>query len=344
MDIFDGLHPQCADSIDVEKSDSSEDSDMEVTEQLIEPAEADLARLIVDVAESELPTRDAAVPADVADPGGADAGDPVEPEGADVVDPEGADALLPGGADAVEPGPPSIPEAAGHGGGDVPGAVLASASPKEQVQKVIERFAQKMEGTRQKRRRPDVLEQACMVLHYEQCKNYHATARKFRLSSNSGVKQVSGYVKKKATIMELLVELEQARKALRSRKSVSWSGRHALHKDLESTVVEWRWQEIANGNKIRPSVLWRKVREVTGNLGITAKLGRTWKRGFCRRHNLHIVRQKRSMKISKDELVARMRAFHTYVQAMHRLKPVSVVGNFDEAPVSFNGNFCSCGS
>ena len=31
MDIFDGLHPQCADYIDVEKSDSSEDSDMEVT-------------------------------------------------------------------------------------------------------------------------------------------------------------------------------------------------------------------------------------------------------------------------------------------------------------------------
>ena len=60
MDIFDGLHPQCADSIDVEKSDSSEDSDMEVIEQLIEPAEADLARLIVDVAESELPTPDAA--------------------------------------------------------------------------------------------------------------------------------------------------------------------------------------------------------------------------------------------------------------------------------------------
>ena len=29
MDIFDGLHQQCADSIDVEKSDSSEDSDME---------------------------------------------------------------------------------------------------------------------------------------------------------------------------------------------------------------------------------------------------------------------------------------------------------------------------
>ena len=53
MDIFDGLHPQCEDSIDVEKSDSSEDSDMEVIEQLIEPAEADLARLIVDIAESE---------------------------------------------------------------------------------------------------------------------------------------------------------------------------------------------------------------------------------------------------------------------------------------------------
>ena len=30
MDIFDGLHPQCADSIDMEKSDTSEDSDMEV--------------------------------------------------------------------------------------------------------------------------------------------------------------------------------------------------------------------------------------------------------------------------------------------------------------------------
>ena len=71
------------------------------------------------------------------------------------------------------------------------------ASPEEQVQKVIDRFAQKMEGTRQKRRRPDVLEQACIVLHYEQCKNYRATARMFHLSSNSGVKQVSGYVKKK---------------------------------------------------------------------------------------------------------------------------------------------------
>ena len=41
MDIFDGLHPQCADSIDVEKSDTSEDSDMEVIEQLVEPAEAE---------------------------------------------------------------------------------------------------------------------------------------------------------------------------------------------------------------------------------------------------------------------------------------------------------------
>ena len=39
MDIFDGLHPQCADSIDVEKSDSSGDSDMEVIEQLIEPVQ-----------------------------------------------------------------------------------------------------------------------------------------------------------------------------------------------------------------------------------------------------------------------------------------------------------------
>ena len=37
---------------------------MEVIEQLVEPAEADLARLIVDVAESELPTADAIVPAD----------------------------------------------------------------------------------------------------------------------------------------------------------------------------------------------------------------------------------------------------------------------------------------
>ena len=35
MYIFDGLHPQCADSIDMEKSDSSEDSDMEVIEQLV---------------------------------------------------------------------------------------------------------------------------------------------------------------------------------------------------------------------------------------------------------------------------------------------------------------------
>ena len=81
---------------------------------------------------------------------------------------------------------------------------LSSASPEEQVRKVIDRFAQKMEGTRQKRHRPDVLQQACIVLHYKQCKNYRATARKFHLSSNSGVKQVSGYVKKKATIMELL--------------------------------------------------------------------------------------------------------------------------------------------
>ena len=39
----------------MEKSDISEDSDMEVIEQLVEPAEADLPRLIVDVAESELP-------------------------------------------------------------------------------------------------------------------------------------------------------------------------------------------------------------------------------------------------------------------------------------------------
>ena len=34
MDIFDGLHPQCADSIDVEKSDTSEDSDMEVFKKM----------------------------------------------------------------------------------------------------------------------------------------------------------------------------------------------------------------------------------------------------------------------------------------------------------------------
>mmetsp|Transcript_46368 Transcript_46368/g.75979 ORF Transcript_46368/g.75979 Transcript_46368/m.75979 type:complete len:155 (-) Transcript_46368:36-500(-) len=30
MDIFDGLYPQCVDSVDMEKSDTSEDSDMEV--------------------------------------------------------------------------------------------------------------------------------------------------------------------------------------------------------------------------------------------------------------------------------------------------------------------------
>ena len=41
MDIFDGLHPQCADSIDMAKSATSEDSDMEVIEQLVGPAEAE---------------------------------------------------------------------------------------------------------------------------------------------------------------------------------------------------------------------------------------------------------------------------------------------------------------
>ena len=141
---------------------------MEVIEQLVKPAEADLARLIVEDAESELRTRDAIVPADAAEPGGADAVDPVKTEGADVVDPEGADALLPGGADAVEP----------------------------------------------------------------------ATARSIHLSNNSGVKQVSGHVKKTATIMQLLVELGKAQKALRSQKSVSGSGRHALQNGLESVVVE----------------------------------------------------------------------------------------------------------
>ena len=50
MDIFDGLHPQCVGSIDLDDSDTSEDSDMEVIEQLVDPSDEDnLSRLIVDI-------------------------------------------------------------------------------------------------------------------------------------------------------------------------------------------------------------------------------------------------------------------------------------------------------
>ena len=54
MDIFDGLHPQCEDCIDVDDSDTSEDSNMEMIEQLSEPHDDDnLTSLVVDVGESE---------------------------------------------------------------------------------------------------------------------------------------------------------------------------------------------------------------------------------------------------------------------------------------------------
>ena len=54
MDIFDGLHPQCVDSIDLDDSDTSEDSDMEVIEKLVDPSDGDsLSGLIVDIGESE---------------------------------------------------------------------------------------------------------------------------------------------------------------------------------------------------------------------------------------------------------------------------------------------------
>ena len=54
MDIFDGLRPQCVDSTDLDDSDTSKDSDMEVIEQLVDPSDEDtLSRLIVDIGESE---------------------------------------------------------------------------------------------------------------------------------------------------------------------------------------------------------------------------------------------------------------------------------------------------
>ena len=59
MDIFDGLHPQCVDSIDLDDSDTSEDSDMKVIERLVEPPdEDDLRMFIVDIGESEEPAQE----------------------------------------------------------------------------------------------------------------------------------------------------------------------------------------------------------------------------------------------------------------------------------------------
>ena len=65
---MDGLHPQCVDSIDLDDSNTSEDSGMEVIEQLVETSDEDnLSRLIVDIGESEEPSEE---------PAGDVAGDP----------------------------------------------------------------------------------------------------------------------------------------------------------------------------------------------------------------------------------------------------------------------------
>ena len=90
---------------------------------------------------------------------------------------------------------------------------------------------------------------------------------------------------------------------------------------------------------------------------IQAKLGKRWKDGFRKRHHLKILMEKRAITLTKDEAFLRLRKTHTYLQvvfvpctyfplwsllstqAVHKFVKPKFVANFDESPVSFNGEF-----
>ena len=130
---------------------------------------------------------------------------------------------------------------------------------------------------------------------------------------------------------------ESKKKTAKSGKSGK-SGTKAHHAELEDNVIAWYNQQVAT-QIVRPAVLWQKVASVKAELNITAKLGKNWKESFLRRHQLLFRREKRAIKLDKATLSERLASFHTFVQAMHMQHNFDVVGNFDEAPVSFNGEF-----
>ena len=83
--------------------------------------------------------------------------------------------------------------------------------------------------------------------------------------------------------------------------------------------------------------LWTQVTKVRAELQITAKLNKNWKNAFQARHGLKFVPQKRSLTITHAILTDRLRSIHTLTQALHKLVNFEFVGNFDQVPVSFNG-------
>ena len=214
-------------------------------------------------------------------------------------------------------------------------------SLEERVQAIVEKCAQKLETTTAARRnRPDLLTQASVVYHFENIsKSKKATARAFGFSEAGGAKQVRGYVSKKQEIMGLLTHMRSKNKSLRSRKQVRASGVSAAHPELEKRVVAWRAAQLAPGRKVRSANLWTQVKKVRAELKITAKLNRNRKNAFRARHGLKFVRQKRSLTITRAVLTDRLRSFHTFTRALHRFVNFEFVGNFDQVPVSFNGEF-----
>ena len=207
------------------------------------------------------------------------------------------------------------------------------------IAETVQAIADRARPTRT-RNRPDVLTMAAMVYHFEHIsKSKKETARHFGLSDTGGAKQVRGYVKKKSALQKQLKELRDARKPLASRKALPGSGRRANHPELERQVVEWRREQIAAGIKVRPGNMWTVVRELKKKMNIKGRLGRNWRELFRKRHNLRIKREKRCVKVTRQVLEERLRQFHTFMQVQQQFQNFTYTGNFDEAPVSFSGDF-----
>ena len=207
------------------------------------------------------------------------------------------------------------------------------------IAETVQAIADRARPTRT-RNRPDVLTMAAMVYHFEHIsKSKKETARHFGLSDTGGAKQVRGYVQKKSALQKQLKELRDARKPLASRKALPGSGRRANYPELERQVLEWRRQQIAAGIKVRPGNMWTVVRELKKKMNIKERLGRNWRELFRKRHNLRIKREKRCVKVTRQVLEERLRQFHTFMQVQQQFQNFTYTGNFNEAPVSFNGDF-----
>ena len=104
--------------------------------------------------------------------------------------------------------------------------------------------------------------------------------------------------------------------------------------------MEWFMKDREDNHTVCPAQLWKKVRESKKELGITEKLGKNWRWAFKQRHGICFKRQKRSITLMVAEAIDRICGFHTFTQAFRGPQQVTVVGNFDETPLSFTGEFC----